>query len=399
MPNPTKVLPTLGMIGIGSMGSAMASRLLDSKYTVNVFDTNVTQLNLLRKNGAHGMASPSALAGASEIILVSLPTSDTFVRVVENELLPGLTRGKTVIDLGATELGQTRRLAEWLEARGVSFLDAPVSGNAKRAREGNLSMFVGGKREVYERCLPILKAIASLGKITFCGPAGSGQIVKGVEQLAMGLANAAFLEALAFGANQGIETSALWDALSQSNAARATFETVSHRLLNEGGDAVSVNFTELPYYTKSEQPLPMARALIDYLKTAPSLTIERGHLIPAYWKQLTHSHVEVACGGALTPFIPERPLTLPVALDSDAPVAKKAWIRAVIDGPQGKCWVKVAGKRHELIPVYSFGEGLPNSQVEVNPNDLLGVEALTFGKDDSVTEKCWLCSASVVLHY
>jgi 3-hydroxyisobutyrate dehydrogenase-like beta-hydroxyacid dehydrogenase len=399
MPNPTKVLPTLGVIGIGNMGAPMAARLLDARYNVNVFDTHVTQLNLLRKNGAHAMTSPSALANASEIILISLPTSDTFVSVVENELLPGLTRGKTVIDLGATELGQTRRIAEWLGSRGVTFLDAPVSGSAKRAREGNLSMFVGGQRDDYERCLPILKTIASLGKITYCGLAGSGQVVKGVEQLATGLGNAAYLEALAFGANQGIEPAALCEALEQSNASRASFESVVRHLLNEGGDSVSVNFTELPYYTKSEEPLPMARALIDFLKTAPALTIERGHLVPAYWNQLTHTRKEFVCGGALNPFIPEQPLTLPVALDADASSAKKGWIRAVIEGPPGKCWVKIAGQRHELVPVYSFGQGVPNSQVEINPADLAGVEALTFGKDEGSGTKCWLCSASVVLHY
>src|SRR5205085_2065409 len=134
---------------------------------------------------------------------------------------------------------------------------------AKRAREGKLSMFVGGKRDTYERCLPILKTIASLGKISYCGASGAGQIVKGVEQLAMGLGNAAFLEALSFGVRQGMEPAALWEALDQSNAVRATFETATRRLLNEGGDAVSINYTELPYYTGSDQDLPLTAALVD----------------------------------------------------------------------------------------------------------------------------------------
>src|SRR3954471_10760551 len=132
MATPTKSLPQLGIIGVGSMGSAMAKRLLDARYPLIVYDTHVTNVNALRKLGAHGADSPSSLAMASEIILISLPTSDTFVRVVENELLPGLTRGKTVIDLGTTELSQTRRIAEWLLAREVKFLDAPVSGSAAR---------------------------------------------------------------------------------------------------------------------------------------------------------------------------------------------------------------------------------------------------------------------------
>jgi 2-hydroxy-3-oxopropionate reductase len=186
---------------------------------------------------------------------------------------------------------ETRRLAEWLEAREVSFLDAPLSGGASAAREGRLSVFTGGQKETFRRCLPLLKALSPLGNIAYCGPAGSGQVVKGVEQLALGLSAAGFLEALAYGASFGIAPAELWEALRRTPLARADFEQTTRTVLSEGGEAVSVHYGELHHIldaaSRNNQRLPVARALLEYLKQAPPAVIERGRHVPSFWLELT----------------------------------------------------------------------------------------------------------------
>lgn len=282
-------LPQLGVIGLGHMGSAIAARLLEARYPVSVYDTNPRHSEPLAGRAAVS-DSPAALAVAADVVLLRLPTSAAFVQAVEQELLPGLTKGKTVIDLGATDVGATRRLAEWLEAREVSFLDAPLSGGASAARDGRLSVFVGGRKETFKRCQPLLKTLAALGSITYCGPAGAGQVMKGVEQLALGLSAAAYLEALAYGASFGMPPAELWAALEKTPLVQAGFTQTTQTLLREGGEAISVHYGELPYMlaagAHNGQRLPLAQALVDFLKQAPPSVIERGHHIPCFWAEL-----------------------------------------------------------------------------------------------------------------
>ncbi|MCY3022890.1 MAG: NAD(P)-binding domain-containing protein [Planctomycetota bacterium] len=283
-------VPRLGVIGLGDWGGAVVTRLLDARFPVCFFDTNVTRAATLRGAHATAAASPAAVAVASDVILLSLPPSETFVQIAEQQLLPALTSGKSVIDLGATELAETRRLAEWLEARGVGFLDAPASGSAASARRGSLNLFVGGKKETFKACAPVLKALAGLGSITYCGPAGCGQIVKGVEQLVLGLSAAACLEALAYGGSFGLTPEALWEALERTPAARAGSEHFVKKMLSEGGEAVPVHYGELPRLlaaaAQKGQPLPLAQALVAFLKTAPPAVIENGHHVPSFWVEL-----------------------------------------------------------------------------------------------------------------
>src|SRR5262245_49599070 len=99
MSRTTRLLPKIGLIGISSMGGNIADRLLQSDYILHVCDVHSSRLDSLIKEGAVGTESPSALAAAVDFVLVSLPTSNDFVKMVETQLLTGLRRGKTVIDL------------------------------------------------------------------------------------------------------------------------------------------------------------------------------------------------------------------------------------------------------------------------------------------------------------
>ncbi|HEY3319062.1 MAG TPA: NAD(P)-dependent oxidoreductase [Planctomycetota bacterium] len=278
----------LGIIGVGSMGSAIAQRYLSAGWKPSAYDSNAGRMRAMETAGAQPQTSVASLIEVSDFVLLCLPTSDAAVRVLEQEILPLDLARKTIIDLGATDVQATRRIAAQIEGPGKHFLDAPVSGSVHRAQKGQLSIFVGGQQRIATRCEPIFKPLAT--KIAYCGPAGNGQILKAVEQIAVGLSQAAFLEALSYGASFGLEAGALWEALDQSSAARSTLEHLTADVVRQGGEQISVNFGELKYLLHSAQQngqtLPLCQALQVFLKDSPPSVIERGQYVPSYWNAI-----------------------------------------------------------------------------------------------------------------
>ncbi|MGD0093580.1 MAG: NAD-binding protein [Planctomycetota bacterium] len=132
--------------------------------------------------------------------------------------------------------------------------------------------------------------MASLGHITYCGPAGAGQVVKGVEQLALSLSAAGFLEALAYGASFGIVPTELWEALRKTPLSGESFEQTIQTVLCKGGEAVSVHYAELHSFLAAAacngQPLPLCQSLAAFLEQAPPSVIERGQHVPSFWMEL-----------------------------------------------------------------------------------------------------------------
>jgi hypothetical protein len=117
------------------------------------------------------------------------------------------------VDIVTTTPPETRRLATSFDRAGATLLDVPVSGGAAGARAASLYLFGGGDSDTLERLRPMFE---SLGTFTVCGPSGSGQIVKGVNQLMMGLGWAAYLEAMAYGVGAGIAAKVIADAVAAS---------------------------------------------------------------------------------------------------------------------------------------------------------------------------------------
>ncbi len=290
MKRSTKILPSIGLIGAGTMGTPIARNLLQAKYVLSVFDTNPQRARDLEEEGGIPAATPSSLAAAAEIILLCLPASDKFLEFVQQQLLPGLTAGKMLVDLGTTSVVETRRMAQWLQARNIKFLDAPVSGGERAARKRTLSMFVGGRKEYFDRCMPVLNVLAGDGSISYCGPAGNGQIVNGVSQLAMALGSAAFLEAIAYGAAQGVPPEELAQVLEKSAASATSINQVLRRLIRDGGESIETKYPMLPGFVQNaeahEQALPLTQAICGFLSEAPAAIIEQGHHVPSFWNEL-----------------------------------------------------------------------------------------------------------------
>ncbi len=194
-----RATPRLGFVGLGNMGAPICLRLLQRGYQVTVFDIARERMTPLVEAGAQAADALAALGATCDVILLSLPASDIIEEVTlgPEGLAQAMRPGSALIDLSSAQPSSTRRIASALASRGVSMLDAPVSGGVPRARDGSLTVMAGGDRAAFERHRPILEAFSSAQ--FHVGPAGAGDLVKALNNLlsATTLASAAEVVLLA----------------------------------------------------------------------------------------------------------------------------------------------------------------------------------------------------------
>ena len=196
----------VGYIGLGIMGSAMAGRLLGAVYELIVHNRTMSRCDELLALGATAAASPAELAAMSpSVIFVNVTDTPDVEQVLLGEagIAKAAKPGLIVVDQSTISPNATRRMAETLSTRGVTLIDAPVSGGDVGAREGTLSIMVGGDEAAYERVLPLL---GHMGKrITYLGGSGNGQACKACNQIAVAGALMGVVEALGLAKRLGLD--------------------------------------------------------------------------------------------------------------------------------------------------------------------------------------------------
>ncbi len=211
-------LPKVGFIGLGLMGKPMAASLLRKGYSVTVFNRSKKDVEELVALQAKSADSPKEVAENSEII-IDMVTDGPDVQDVllgPQGVIQGAQNGTIVIDMSTNSPDVAISTALELEKKGVEFLDAPVSGGDKGAREGTLSIMVGGKKEIFERSIPILEAMGKT--ITYMGKTGSGQAMKLCNQVAVSIHTMATSEALLFGTSLGLKAEEILKVLTSGAA-------------------------------------------------------------------------------------------------------------------------------------------------------------------------------------
>jgi 2-hydroxy-3-oxopropionate reductase len=206
-------LPTVGFIGLGIMGKPMARNLMKAGYPLVVHNRSQGAVEELSKDGARRASSPQETAAQSEVLITMLPDSPDVEQVLAGErgAFGGIRSGALLIDMSTISPVVARRLAKEAGAKGVSMLDAPVSGGEAGAINATLSIMVGGSAEAFERALPIFQA---LGKnIVHIGEAGAGQVTKAANQVVVGLTIAAVSEALVLASKAGVNPAKVRQAL------------------------------------------------------------------------------------------------------------------------------------------------------------------------------------------
>lgn len=287
------ILPTIGFLGLGAMGGPMARNLLKAGYPLMAYDPDLARLTAIASAGAVAAQSAREVVTPSEIILTSLPASAVFVHVAETDLLPNAQPGQIFIDLGTTTAAETRRLAAAFTQKEATLLDSPVSGGSSGAEAGMLRMFIGGDQAVFERCRPIFDVLGDPEHTIYCGPSGAGQIVKGVNQLAMGLGDAAYMEALAFGVRAGVDPAVIAQAVGGSEGWRGHFARLASRAVEGSAEGLLVKFPELPYFLGDARTLgfdlPLTQALFNFCDLSPrNWRDNMGRPTVSFWYQLTN---------------------------------------------------------------------------------------------------------------
>jgi 2-hydroxy-3-oxopropionate reductase len=225
---------TIGFVGLGVMGGAMARNLVRAGLPVVVHNRSQRAVEELRAEGTGVAASPREVADRSTVSITMLPDSPDVSAVVEGAdgILAGARPGHLLIDMSTISPIVARSLAERAAETGVAMLDAPVSGGDVGAREATLSIMVGGEEAAFERALPILRI---LGKtVVRVGGHGAGQVVKACNQVVVALTIEAVSEALVLGSKAGVDPDSIVSVLSGGLAGSRVLEMrgpgmVAHR--------------------------------------------------------------------------------------------------------------------------------------------------------------------------
>jgi len=283
-------LPRIGFIGLGAMGRPMTANLLEAGYSVLAYDINPARLEEARVAGASAAAHIAEVVAGADVVLTCLPSSESFVEVAQRHLLPGARAGQVFIDVGTTTPPETRRLAGEFAARGAVLMDAPVSGGPQGVQNRALRIFAAGPRDVFERIRPVLEALGGPHFITWCGESGCGQVVKGVNQLMMALAQAAYIEAVAFGLRAGVDAAILASAVGGEGWLRKDFLGVARRIAAGEGEHLGVKFRELPYFLREAREkgfrLPLTETLFAFCDAGQRIVIDDNRPAPSFFHEL-----------------------------------------------------------------------------------------------------------------
>ncbi len=209
--------PVIGFIGIGNMGTLMSRNLLKAGYSLVVYDLREEAMEELVKAGAQKGSSPQDVASRSSVIITMLPASPDVEAVVLGPagVIEGAKSGNIIIDMSSSYPTSTKMIAERLATKGIRMLDAPVSGGTKGAREGTLSIMVGGREEDYEECRPIFEAMGH--NIYYVGKIGAGHTVKALNNLCSACSMIITSEALVVATKLGLSPSKVIEVINSSS--------------------------------------------------------------------------------------------------------------------------------------------------------------------------------------
>ena len=209
----------IGIIGVGLLGSAVASRLLKAKFQVKGYDTRPAQIKLLQAQGLIAAGSLAELAVDSDAVFTILPSLEAVETTILGlrGLVETAPRDCTLIQMSTISPELTRRLASAALAGGLGFLDTPMSGTSAMVERGDCTIFVAGDRARVQACQPLFDAIAK--KTHYVGDAGMASLAKLATNLLVGLNTAALAEALVLGAKGGLAPAVLVKIFKESAGA------------------------------------------------------------------------------------------------------------------------------------------------------------------------------------
>jgi len=221
----------IGFVGLGIMGKPMAKNLLKAGYELVVYDRVEAAVRELVAAGAEAAASAREAAARGEVLVTMLPNSPHVKAAVlgEGGAIEGLAAGQILVDMSSIAPLASKEIAEALAKKGVEMLDAPVSGGEPKAIDATLSIMVGGKREIFERCLPFLQKLGS--SVTHCGDIGAGNTTKLANQIVVALNIAGLAEAMVLAGKAGVDPEVVYKAIRGGLAGSTVMDAKAPKIL------------------------------------------------------------------------------------------------------------------------------------------------------------------------
>ncbi len=224
-------MANLGFVGLGIMGRPMMKNLLKAGHTVVACGRTPSKLDACVADGARRGASNSDVGAHADIIFTMLPDGPEVEEVVlgGNGVLSGAKSGSLIVDMSSINPLVSQRIGAACTAKGVDFLDAPVSGGEPKAVDGTLAIMVGGSEEAFRRAEPLLKCMGS--SVTLTGPVGAGNTTKLANQIMVACNIAAMGEALTLATRCGLDPEIVFNAIKNGLAGSAVLNAKGPMLI------------------------------------------------------------------------------------------------------------------------------------------------------------------------
>jgi len=287
----------VGFIGLGNVGGKLAGSLQRNGFDLIVRDLDRTAAQMFLDAGAEWADSPREMAEAADVIITCLPSPSIVSAVMEGDdgVLAGLGPGKTWMEMSTTDESEVRRLGALVQGAGADPVDCPVSGGCHRAATGNISIFAGCDRDVFERIMPILTTIGR--QVLHVGELGAASILKVVTNYLASVHLVALGEALTTAKKAGMDLNTTYEAIRISSGNSFVHETESQVILN---GSYNINFTmdlvvkDMSLFQaiadRNEVPLEVSPLVLDIFKRG------QNELGPRFWSSGIVKLLEDACG-------------------------------------------------------------------------------------------------------
>lgn len=224
------------VLGLGIMGAGMSRQLLAKGFDVTVWNRDRAKAEALASAGARAASTPGAAAAEADVVLAMLADDDASrsVWLGTHGALGAMRADAIAIESSTLTVGWIRELAAAAQARGIGFLDAPVTGSKAQAESGALSFLVGGSPDLLERVRPLLMAMG--GHVAHLGPGGSGSMMKLINNFLCGVQVASLAEAIAMAERSGLDVRQAAAVLSAGSPGSPLVKMIAQRMVDRAYD-------------------------------------------------------------------------------------------------------------------------------------------------------------------
>lgn len=230
----------IGFIGLGNVGGKLANNLLENNFQITVLDKNNKLMDKFKLKGADTAKSIQDLVISADILITCLPSPKICAEVLESKggIIDTIQKDQIWIEMSTTEDEQLKRHASLIQQKNAIALEAPVSGGCHRAATGNISIFVGGSREGFDKAMPVLRCLGR--KILYTGDFGSASVLKVITNYLATVHLVALGEAWTIASKSNLDLAKTFKGIAASSGNSFVHETESQVILN---GSYNINFT------------------------------------------------------------------------------------------------------------------------------------------------------------